>query len=602
VTKPAPEAGGTRTIGAAGGLACWRAGLSLAGVLMLARLLGLAGRDLPASFWLPSALIWQDAATALLFGAVACLLNRRLVWVVYTLLVGWIAVNVVAVRELSSPLTMTMLRASGTALTDSVTHTLTAANIACMALVAGAGALLPRMRARPGVRRTAGAALLLAAPGPFVATSLDLVGSQRNAVTALAAGLLPRLPVGGAADTPDLRATSFAPPPADDLRAFAGAARGRNIVLVILESTGAQYLKSYGAAEDPMPTMTALALEALQFEAYAVYPESVKGLFALSCSKAPAFDVSVHAHVDAPCAPLARQLAAAGYRTALFHSGRFGYLGMDALIASHGFDTRDDAGAIGGNVESSFGVDEPATVARMLSWIDQQDRDRPFFMIYMPIAGHHPYATATPGPFAGEGDRSAYKNALREADAALAMLLDGLRARGLDGQTMIVVMGDHGEAFGQHPGNYGHTLFVYDENVRVPLLVALPGVTTQPVRARQVASVLDIAPTVLDLAGLAPPGDYEGKSLLSGPGRLAFFFTDYALGWAGLRDGCWKYLVEVDADRSRLFDVCADPGETQDRAADQPARVQVYHERVLAWLSASRQFLSQGVGMNFKKN
>jgi arylsulfatase A-like enzyme len=590
VTKPAPEAGGARTAGAAGGLACWRAGLSLAGVLMLARLLGLAGRDLPASFWLPSALVWQDAATALLFGASACLLNRRLVWVVYTLLVGWIALNVVAVRELSSPLTMTMLRASGTALADSVTHTLTSANIACMALVAGAGGLLPRMRARPGVRRTAGAALLLlAVPGPFVATSLDLVGTQRNAVTALAAGLLPRLPASETGGTADLRATPFAPPPADDLRAFAGAARGRNIVLVILESTGAQYLKSYGAAEDPMPTMTTLAREAFQFEAYAVYPESVKGLFALLCSKAPAFDVSVHAHVDAPCAPLARALAAAGYRTALFHSGRFGYLGMDALIAPQGFDTREDAGAIGGHVESSFGVDEPSTVARMLSWIGPQERARPFFMLYMPIAGHHPYATAAPGPFAGEGDLSAYKNALREADAALAALVDGLRTRDLYEQTMIVVMGDHGEAFGQHPGNYGHTLFAYDENVRVPLLVALPGVTTQPVRARQVASVLDIAPTVLDLAGLAAPGDYQGRSLLSGPGRLAFFFTDYALGWAGLRDACWKYLVEVDDDRSRLFDVCADPAETQDRAAEQPARVQAYHERVLAWLSASRR-------------
>jgi arylsulfatase A-like enzyme len=302
----------------------------------------------------------------------------------------------------------------------------------------------------------------------------------------------------------------------------------------------------------------------------------------------PAFDVSVGAHVDAPCVSLARVLGDAGYRTALFHSGRFGYLGMEALIAAHGFHTREDAGAIGGNVESSFGVDEPATVARMLEWIDQQDHARPFFLLYMPIAGHHPYASAAPGPFAGDGDLIAYKNALHDADAALAALMAGLDARSLAGDTLIVVVGDHGEAFGQHPGNYGHTLFVYDENVRVPLIVAVPGRTSGGIQARQIGSVLDVAPTLLDLAGVPAPAGYQGASLLQPPGRLTFFFTDYALGWAGLRDGCWKYLLEIDAGRSKLFDVCADPAETRDRARESSLRVLEYERRVLAWLAAGR--------------
>jgi arylsulfatase A-like enzyme len=224
----------------------------------------------------------------------------------------------------------------------------------------------------------------------------------------------------------------------------------------------------------------------------------------------------------------------------------------------------------------------------MLEWIDEQDRARPFFLLYMPIAGHHPYATARPGPFAGEGDLVAYKNALREADAALAALLGGLTSRGLAGNTTIAIVGDHGEAFGQHPGNYGHTLFVYDENVRVPLIVTVPGRTAAGVRARQIGSVLDVAPTLLDLAGVPAPGGYQGASLLRPPGRLTFFFTDYALGWAGLRDGCWKYLLEIDAGRSKLFDVCADPAEAHDRARESSLRVLEYERRVLAWLAAGR--------------
>jgi arylsulfatase A-like enzyme len=181
-----------------------------------------------------------------------------------------------------------------------------------------------------------------------------------------------------------------------------------------------------------------------------------------------------------------------------------------------------------------------------------------------------------------------YKNALGYADAALAALLDGLRSRGLEEKTLTVVFGDHGEAFGQHDGNFGHTLFAWDENVRVPLVVSLPGVIP-PARARQVASVVDVAPTILDLLGEPAPAGYDGSSLLAGPARMAFVFTDYALGWAGLRDGCWKYLLEIEADRSRVFDVCRDPDETRDLSARHPARVEAYRGRTLDWLSATRR-------------
>lgn len=565
--------------------------VSLVGVLVLAKVLGLAGRALPVSIWLPSAVLWQDVAVGVVFWMVDRLIRRpRIAWTTYWLIVAWAALNVVITRELSSPLTVPMLRATGAALTDSIAYYLTAANVALMGSVLAAGATFPLLFARPRVRQIAAViGLTIALPGPFVARAVDTRGAQRNAVTALIATSLPRLGAPGDAVSGDLRATPFDDPPADDLSALAGAGVGRNIVLIVLESTGAQYLRSYGAADDPMPTMTALAGEAVQFEsAYAVYPESVKGVFALLCSQAPAFDVPVHVHANAPCTPLARVLSEAGYRTGLFHSGRFGYLGMDALIARQGFDTMEDAGAIGGNVESSFGVDEPATVTRMLAWIDGPDRRRPFFLLYMPVAGHHPYATARPGPFTGPGALAAYQNALREGDDSLAVLLDGLRARQLDQRTMVVAVGDHGEAFGQHDGNYGHTLFAYDENVRVPLLIAVPGVTTRPIRARQVASVIDSAPTILDIAGIAVPAGLEGGSLLEARSRLAFFYTDYALGWVGLRDGCWKYLLEIDANRPALYDVCADPGETRNLAAGEPVRVGVYRDRVLAWLAASR--------------
>lgn len=378
-------------------------------------------------------------------------------------------------------------------------------------------------------------------------------------------------------------------------QALHGAARGRNVVLVVLESTAAQYLKIYGAADDPMPTLTSLARHSLVVDAaYAAYPESVKGLYATLCGRFPIFDVPAERHATRPCTSIAQSLSARGYRTALFHSGRFGYLGMAELIRDKGFDVLDDAGAIGGHVESSFGVDETATVDRLLGWIDEVDDASPFFAAYLPVAGHHPYAASAPGPFAGTGEIDAYKNALYDADRALARLLDGLRRRGLDRATMLVIVGDHGEAFGQHPSNAGHTLFIYDENVRVPFVVALPWLIQERTRMPIVASLVDVGATIRDLVGHAAVSTGEdGRSILASGDRMALFFTDYSRGWLGLRDGCWKYLFETDASRSKLFDVCDDPGETRDRAAAEATRVDAYRERLQAW--ASRQIFSQAV-------
>src|SRR5205823_2949406 len=139
--------------------------------------------------------------------------------------------------------------------------------------------------------------------------------------------------------------------------------------------------------------LSALARRALVFDnAYAVYPESIKGLFSVLCSTFPAFDSRPEEYESVDCRSVASVLAGAGYRTAMFHSGRFAYLGMESIIRNRGYQVLEDAGEIGGNYNSSFGVDEPATVARILAWIDALPDGQRFFLTYLPIAGHHPYA------------------------------------------------------------------------------------------------------------------------------------------------------------------------------------------------------------------
>jgi phosphoglycerol transferase MdoB-like AlkP superfamily enzyme len=304
---------------------------------------------------------------------------------------------------------------------------------------------------------------------------------------------------------------------------------------------------------------------------------------AVLASRYPAFDVPAERHAAVMSSSLAAILAGAGYRTALFHSGRFMYLGMEQVLAQAGFGDLEDAGAIGGNAHSSFGIDEPATVHRILQWIDAAPRNRRFLAVYLPIAGHHPYNYSGAGVFPPTTEVNRYRNALHEGDEAFGALIDGIRQRGLADSTLIVVIGDHGEAFGQHPGNIGHDLALYEENVHVPLVIHVPGMSGAVRHAPQVASLLDISPTVLDLLGQSAPTAFQGESLLSGKQRVALFFTDYSLGLLGLRDGCTKDIYEMESGRSRMYNVCEDADERNDLAVRMAERAGDYRDRLRRW-------------------
>jgi phosphoglycerol transferase MdoB-like AlkP superfamily enzyme len=567
--------------------------ISLLAVLVAckATTLVLAREAVPLSSWTPLAYFWQDALVVLSFFLVDALVRTSAAaWTLYAAVVGYAAINVPIAAVLSTPLTLTLMRASGSALADSIAHYVTGRNILGLCVPLVVALLFPflfrRMRFR--ARSTSLAALIVvAALGPTAMRRVETRGLHRNAIGALVASALPR--VASVDATADWRASPFESAPSDDLSRLKGIARGRNVIVVVLESTAARYLRSYGSAEDPMPALTALTREAVVFDrAYAVYPESVKGLFTTLCSRYTAFDTAPDLYAQVTCTSLAATLRASGYRTALFHSGRFDYLGMRSIIDNRGFDLLEDAGAIGGNVRSSFGVDEASSVRRILHWIDARDRAAPFFTLYMPIAGHHPYPSNVPGPFDGTTDFSRYLNSVHEADVALATLIDGLKARGLYDDTLLMVFGDHGEAFGQHPGNFAHTLYIYEENVRVPYAIVIPGAVASAIRPRRPASLLDTAPTILDLLGLPPVIDHQGGSLLDPRARMALFYTDYSLGWLGLTDGCWKYLYEIDSQRSRLFDVCVDAQETVDRSAAFPGRATAYRYHLERWSAAQR--------------
>lgn len=273
--------------------------MCLFAVLVSAKAVTLLGHHVPLSVWSPFAYLWQDVSVALLFFVVDRGLKRPApAWGLYALLVAYTAINVPVALVLSTPLTWTMMRAARGPLADAVAHYLTVANIAGLVTPIAMAIALPLMfRRRPVAMPlwAAASACAIVVIGPIAVSRVDTHGLHRNAFGAMVATSLPRVePAPGSADW---RRSPFGQPAGEDLGSLRGSMKGRNVILAILESTGARHLGVYGGIPDPTPNLTALARRSIVFErAYAVYPESIKGLFATLCSRYPAFDTTAEAY------------------------------------------------------------------------------------------------------------------------------------------------------------------------------------------------------------------------------------------------------------------------------------------------------------------
>ncbi|MFQ5877158.1 MAG: sulfatase-like hydrolase/transferase, partial [Acidobacteriota bacterium] len=143
----------------------------------------------------------------------------------------------------------------------------------------------------------------------------------------------------------------------------------------------------------------------------------------------------------------------------------------------------------------------------------------PFFLwidLYDPHSDHDP-----PGPLAERFAQDPYQGEVAHVDSQIGRLLEGLRSRGLEGATHVVLAGSHGEGLGDHQET-GHGIYVYEGTIRVPLIVAPAGSRSGRV-VRRVVGLIDVAPTILELLSARIPASMAGRSLvpLAGPAGAA---------------------------------------------------------------------------------
>lgn len=316
------------------------------------------------------------------------------------------------------------------------------------------------------------------------------------------------------------------------------------------------------------------------------------------------------------------RLRGLGYQTGLFAASDLGFESLDAFLFNQNYDKFHHYGSASKKFKAehylnSWGGDDHSMVDESIRWVkslgsgnsggDNGDGsggggdDRPWMMHLLSDSTHHPYSVpkGDPAPFkGGDGRLDAYHNSMRYTDECLGRLVDGLKASGEWENTMFIVTGDHGEAFGaangDHPRNYLHKNFMYEENVRTHLMIhdpsvasaasaaAAPSKADRPLVSERVASVGDIFPTIVaavtgsrqsvtHLPGDEGKGgsavesnrDIPGRSLLSSqwvPRAVFFHKTSAPIQW-GLRDGRYKFIANQVGSHAELYDLRTDPKE-----------------------------------------
>lgn len=379
------------------------------------------------------------------------------------------------------------------------------------------------------------------------------------------------------------------------LQACGGDAPGWNVVLISIDTLRPDHLGCYGYERDTSPNLDALCRESVVFrEPIAHAPSTLPSHASILTSLIPAHHGASFADktpLPQEIVTLAEVLQEEGYRTASFNGG--GQIdpvwGLDQGFEIYEAKKGDD-----------FFMEIVGSGEGWLRKIRKQTPEAPFFLFLHTYEVHHPYSPSTedlrrfadpptsdrfgsavdvqelkrlnhgPRPIeegVAEFIRASYDAEIRSMDRGLGRLMEVLEQLGVDEKTLIVFTSDHGEEFGEH-GWYGwHSHTLYDELLRVPLVIRFPEAQYAGKRVRRPVRSLDIGPTVLEVLGVPTPGQFSGVSLLEvmegdvEDRQFAVSQRDVPSRGspvASIRTHRWKYY------NGFLYNLIEDPGETYD--------------------------------------
>jgi len=343
----------------------------------------------------------------------------------------------------------------------------------------------------------------------------------------------------------------------------------KNAVMIILESH---------RALSRLPTGTTPFLEDIRSRSlnvpsmYAVIPHTNKALAPLLFGLEPCLSQ------DQSTSPIGQALPALlrqkGYESAFFTSATLDFEDKGEILKNMGFDTVfgfehvDPQSAPRLNY---YGCEDNAIVEPALTWAQQvSESGTPFFLVMLGVTAHHPYSTPPglqPKPGFGKGSYGKYLAALSYTDGVTQAIFEQLRNRGLAESTLVVIVGDHGEAFGEHSRRY-HSSVIWDEALQVPCMISSPSIE-ESMEASGQRSQLDIFPTIVEMLGFRiEGGTVPGVSLLHDvPAERILFHSSWIENQSiAMRRGRFKLIFHFDRRPIEMYDTQQDPFETMNLA------------------------------------
>jgi len=378
-----------------------------------------------------------------------------------------------------------------------------------------------------------------------------------------------------------------------------GIATKTNVILIILESTGSRYIfdekltrKGEGV---PMPFLYALSQRSLYLSRhYATANSSPRALFSIFTGLYPepepeffSLRSSLKIKTWTSYLPSALQFLVTPCAVEwYFPLGLLKNNGVSEIFGQSQLEFAEK------RTHPAEARNEEQTADFFVGRISEAPQ--PFFATYISFAPHYPYHDYGDRWHisAGETRLDRYVDNLRLLDAQIEKVFKALEARAILHNTLIVIVGDHSEAFRQHKGNYIHSLHSYEENLAVPALFFYPA-AIKPRRITSLTSHVDIAPTVLDLLKVPyTPQSFQGVSLLRPVARnhiLAYGNEETITAYSG--EGTKTQLLRTGI--CRQFDLLADPAEQvrRDCVADSAGlrAAMNYRGTQLSYLNALQQ-------------
>ena len=414
-------------------------------------------------------------------------------------------------------------------------------------------------------------------------------------------------------DPPNVRQAQTASLPSREIRRATAALdvrpitarRPPNVVLIVLESVAARWTSLHNPLYATTPTLQAeSARSAVVDNFYAHIGRSSNSMVAMLLSTYPKLDFQevTQQYPGLPGTSLATMFRSQGYRTTFVTPSDMAWAGWRGFLEGHGFDDvldyRDLACPA---MVSSWGVEDRCMVDEVVDLIASAGT-RPFFVTAWTTQTHHPYEPSPGVPLLNllrestpdDWELGRYLNVVHETDRHLARIFEAVRRAGLEQDTLIVVTGDHGQAFGYPHNTYVQGRTVYEEDVHVPLMMWYPRMYKATTRVPVVGSHVDLAPTIADLIGLPAAPEWQGRSLFdeSHPRRAYFYVAETHFRLA-VREANWKYIYSVHDGRDELYDLQADPLEQRNVAAQHPDRCDRLRQRLVAWTEANRRQYEQ---------